>query len=269
MLPKLSLIIAVYKNTQNLGLIFQALDEQTFSSFEVIVAEDNNGEEMAAFITAQRLKHAYPIQHLSQEDDGFRKNKILNESIRCSKSDYLVFIDGDCIPHRHFLRQHYENREDRRALFGRRVMLSETFTKRLYAEKKVDSINLFNLYRYKSERMDAGFYLPFIQMDKDKIGSSGIWGCNWSMYKRHFYEVNGFDEEFVRPGIGEDVDIEWRLKAKGIHPKYIKFKALIYHLWHKVNYMDVVINEAMMAERKAANKVVCRYGINPVPTINM
>ena len=51
------------------------------------------------------------IIHLTQEDKGFRKNKILNEAIRTDKTGYMIFIDGDCIPHPDFIKEHIENRE--------------------------------------------------------------------------------------------------------------------------------------------------------------
>ena len=43
------------------------------------------------------LKHRFPIKHIWQEDIGFRKPRILNETVRQSSGDYLIFIDGDCM----------------------------------------------------------------------------------------------------------------------------------------------------------------------------
>ena len=43
---------------------------------------------------------------LTHEDKGFRKCKILNEAIRRTTSDYILFLDGDCLPHRHFVKDH-------------------------------------------------------------------------------------------------------------------------------------------------------------------
>ncbi len=56
--------------------------------------------------------------------------------------------------------------------------------------------------------------------------------------KEHLLEVNGFDEDYVRAGVGEDVDIEWRLKQNGIKLKSIRFGAIVYHLHHDVNYSN-------------------------------
>lgn len=34
--------------------------------------------------------------------------------------------------------------------------------------------------------------------------------CNMSMYKDAIVSINGFDEDFFRPAIGEDIDLVWR-----------------------------------------------------------
>ena len=49
-MPYLSLIVAVYKNIPALDLILRGLEQQSFRDFEVLVAEDNDGADMAHFI---------------------------------------------------------------------------------------------------------------------------------------------------------------------------------------------------------------------------
>lgn len=48
----------------------------------------------------------YKLVHIQQEDKGFRKNKILNEDIRISKGELIIFIDHDCIIHLKILEEY-------------------------------------------------------------------------------------------------------------------------------------------------------------------
>ena len=266
-MPQLSLIIAVYKNIPALDLILRGLQNQSFKDFEVIIAEDNDGVEMGNFIKNARDKFFFPIKHISQPDNGFQKDKALNKSVAIAAADYLVFIDGDCIPHRHFLKAHFENRTEGYALFGRRVMLSEKLTIAL-AKSEANSefneqnptFNIFTLIVTGCKRIDCAVYLPFL---KNKIQTTtAIWGCNWSIHKKHILDVNGFDEDYVKPGYGEDTDIEWRLFKTGIQLKKIKNKAIQYHLHHKENYADTLENEKLMLKKQAAGKFFCENGLS-------
>src|SRR5256885_5540037 len=105
--PEISVIVSVYDNVQYLEIVLLSLQRQTFSNFEVIVAEDNNGKAMKDFILRQQKEFSFPIRHVSQEKKGFRKNKILNEAIRNSSSPYLQFIDGDSVLHKNYLRHFF------------------------------------------------------------------------------------------------------------------------------------------------------------------
>ncbi len=273
----LSLIIAVYKNIAALELIFDTLSLQSFKNFEVIVAEDNDDAVMKVFIAAAQQKYFFPILHVSQPDIGFRKTHALNAALRLAQTDYIVFIDGDCLLHRHFLKQHYLLRENQIALFGRRVMMSEKISEKiltheneytrqvLLTDKKSDYKSniklptLLSLLITGCGRLDAALYLPFMPAPIEK--ESGIWGCNWSIHKKNLYSVNGFDEDYVAAGIGEDTDIEWRLKKNGVQLKKIKFHALQYHLYHSENYSDTAKNEQLMVKKIEAGLFFCKNGL--------
>src|SRR5687768_7510377 len=97
-----SLIISFYNKIEYLRMILAALERQSFKNFEVVIADDGSKAEVVNEIKEIQTKSPLQIQHIWHEDIGFRKTKILNESIRKSNSDYLIFIDGDCIPHHKF-----------------------------------------------------------------------------------------------------------------------------------------------------------------------
>ena len=253
--PLISLIVAVYKNVEALRLIFSSLEHQTYKNFEVIVAEDGYFSEITQLITAEQEKGLFPIKHVWQEDCGFRKNKILNAAISLSSADYCTFIDGDCMLHKHFLRDISKHVCENVVLSGRRVMLSEKMTEKLYRNQRFrGSFSYLNLIFGKCKHAEEGLYLPFIPVRSRK--NKGILGCNMTISKKNLFAVNGFDEAYITPTVGEDVDIEWRLRMSGCEVKFMKFQSIVYHLHHDANYKDEIYfsNIQILREKQRKNE---------------
>ena len=122
---KATVIISVYKKAKELELILYALSIQTFKDFEIILADDGSGENILRSYHLVKNILQNRIIYLTQTDEGFRKNRILNESIRKANTDYLIFIDGDCVPHSEFVKAHIDNIEHETVLCGRRVFLGK------------------------------------------------------------------------------------------------------------------------------------------------
>ena len=89
-------------------------------------------------------------------------------------------------------------------------------------------------------------------------------GCNWGILRKNILDVNGFDEDYNRAGVGEDFDIDWRLKKNGLKVRSMKGKAIVFHLHHEPNYSHAETNyvEKMMAEKKIAGKICCDNGLS-------
>ena len=261
----ISLIISFYKRLDFLELIFQSLDKQSFKDFEVIVAEDNNDQQTIEFITNARLNHSYRILHVSQEDKGFRKNKILNEALKIASSETILFLDGDCIPHKNFI-QYYRNNITRgNAYFGRRVMLGEAYSSNLLLRKEFRSLKILPMLFSDSKNIEEGLYLPWYR--KIKKGYRGLLGCNWGINKQDLVEVNGFDEDYVHACVGEDNDIEWRLCLNGTHFNSLKHRAIVYHIYHTENYNNEasVVNNTLFEEKKKRQNPACLNGLIKIP----
>jgi glycosyltransferase involved in cell wall biosynthesis len=260
---KISVIIAFYKNLPFLDLILSGLKRQTYGNFEVIIAEDDDAAATRIYAAKMSPQLPFPLKHVSQKDDGFRKNRILNEAIRASEGEFITFLDGDCIPHSQWLKEYARAAEQDSAFFGRRVMVSQRLTKKLLATDNKRLLSFYSHVRHGSERKEDGIYLPFFRKSSK---NNGIWGCNWGILKKHLVEVNGFDEDYVRAGVGEDVDIEWRLLAKGIRLQSMKHRAIVYHLYHAAHYSaaDLKGNYDMVKAKQAAGNIYCTNGLDKV-----
>ena len=257
---KVSLIISYYKNQANLELIFKGLSLQSEKDFEVIVAEDDNDTTTADFIAEQQKKVTFPIELLSQKtDDGFRKNEMLNRSIMSAKSEKLCFIDGDCIPHKHFIRVYNRMINENKICFGKRVNLGEKITEKIHKTKDLNFLRFPKLLMSDSGKIKEGLFLPFGL----KFKQTGLLGCNWGVKKKHLLEINGYDEDYILASVGEDVDIEWRMKEFGLQMISTKNKAIVYHLYHPKRYSDesVQVNYEIMKKKQEAGNIRCLNGI--------
>ena len=129
---KCSIIISVYKDTDSLDLILESLSKQTVVPDEVIISEDGNSVEMAEYVSVAKNKYnKLDITHLFQEDIGWRKNKALNRAIVASKYEYLIFIDGDCVPYDNFIEWHLKLAEKNNVLCGRRSEPGDVITNKI------------------------------------------------------------------------------------------------------------------------------------------
>ncbi|MDR2908139.1 MAG: glycosyltransferase [Bacteroidales bacterium] len=266
----LSVIISFYKALDNLELLFLALEQQSFRDFEVIVSEDDNSPQTVEFLQQARSKFHFPILHVGQEDQGFRKCKMLNKAILAASSDKIVFLDGDCIPHKHWVKNY--NKMIREGVFciGRRVMLSQALSAKLKESKNLAYLSFVNFLRYGVDRnLKRAIYLPFLISSKNKGHNRGVLGCNMGGWKDDLLVLNGFDEDYQLVGTGEDTDLDWRLRASGvIRIQPVFWQCIVYHLYHKpTHYADCkesVINHALMVEKEKAGHYACLNGITKI-----
>jgi glycosyltransferase involved in cell wall biosynthesis len=239
---KASVILSFYNKIDYLKLVLAGFERQTFNDFEVIIADDGSSGEVISGIENLSTKLPFPIIHLWQEDKGFRKNKILNSAINISNSDFLIFVDADCVPHSEFVKEHFDSRGKKRCNTGRRVNLSARLTSML-SEDKVKSgfLEKNNLLLIKdglfghSFDVEKGFYFHNKVLRKYfNKKKRGILGCNFSITKQDFLDINGFDERYEAPSIGEDSDVQFRLELNGVKINSLNNIAVQYHLNHKI-----------------------------------
>ncbi len=267
---KVSVIVAVYKDVEALKLIIASLKNQTYKNFEVVIVEDGNSLEMKEYI--QSIKNL-EVKHTTQEDIGVRKARSQNNGLLVSSGEYLIFIDGDCIPYSNFVEGHVYLSEPKTALSGRRMNIPIDMVK----EVRNGSVSLLDIeknpFSYtslifdKKVRFKQGIYLNpkgwFYKLISKRDASVSILGCNFSCYKKDMVDINGFDESYAETAIPDDMDWEWRLKASGVKLKSCKNVANQFHLNHKIHDRgDATPYLKIMNERKKAGKYVCEKGLN-------
>lgn len=271
---KVSLIVAVYKDIEALELIIESLKKQTYKNFEVIIAEDGNDIEMKEFIS--NIKYL-DIFHTTQEDIGIRKARSVNNGILASTGEYLIFIDGDCIPYSTFIESHVILSQDKFVLSGRRANLGPKYAEKL-RKKELCSSDLEKKFL---------LYYPFIAKDcieghseegfrfspnglfyklffKNRNLNKSLLGCNYSCFRKDIIAINGYDEGYGESAFGTDTDLEWRFKYSGLNIKSVRYVANIFHLYHKTNLNYYTTQKEafeLMELNKKEKKFVCSIGV--------
>ena len=244
---KISLIISTYNYPDALDCLLTQLQKEVIllkNACEIIIADDGSSNETRAII--DKHKAIMPgIKHLWHEDNGFRKALILNKVAAEASGDYIIFIDGDCIPCPDFLLQHSNIAEKGYFVAGHRVLLSKNYTQLFLKKPDYDLFKqsflkwLLLFFNKKTNKIIPyfrnTFFLQFLKKIQFSKWKTTDWkfpkGCNFAVFKSDFNAVNGFDESFQGWG-HEDSDLFIRLLHNGLKIKDGKFLVPVLHLWH-------------------------------------
>src|SRR5262249_20142042 len=82
----------------------RGLSLQSDSEFQVVITDDGSGRDTRAVVESWQRAFAESLVHVWQPDDGYRLALVRNRGALAAQGDYLVFMDGDCIPRRGFVR---------------------------------------------------------------------------------------------------------------------------------------------------------------------
>jgi len=236
----ISVIVTTYNWPAALEACLESLFAQTDRNFEIIIADDGSGLETTDLISRISLDSPITIQHVSQEDLGFRAATIRNKAAQASNGRYLLFLDGDCIALPTFISRHRKLAKSGYFVPGNRVLINQHYTAELLAHH----ISLFNkpFSFFLRQRISGHFnrFLPLFNIPwnswrylKPRHWKNAM-TCNLATWKEDFLAVNGFDESFEGWGY-EDSDLIIRLIHSGIKRKEGRFAVPVLHLWHPHN----------------------------------
>ncbi len=259
---KISLVVSTYNNPEYLKKVLKGIRLQTENPYEVLIADDGSGPETAEAVENWRRTSPFPVFHMWQEDLGFRAAKIRNEAIKKSSGDYIVSLDGDCVPERHFISDHAALArkgfffQGKRMLVGRQA--SASFDPAL-ARKKGFLLGLFLKGEIKNTH--HLLRLPLMPGLSDR-SLKGTRSCNMGFFREDLIAVNGFNEDFVGWG-REDSELAARLYKYGLVRKNHPFRALCFHLWHEENDRSgLEKNEKILGDVLARPEYRCKNGIS-------
>lgn len=254
-----SLIISTYNWPEALELVLKSIIKQKVLPDEVIIADDGSTEGTKKMIENFQLNFPVPLIHVWQEDDGFKKSSILNKAIAKAKGNYIIQVDGDCILHSGFVKDHLAFAKKGQYLFGSRVNIQEPFLNELF-EKQYINFHMFSAgIKKRTRALRVPLFSSFYK-ESEKF-SKKYRGCNTSYFKEDAIEINGYNEDIQGWG-REDSEFALRLHNLGIKGRRLRYRGIVFHIYHIEKSKERLdVNDKI--ERDAIkNKIIkCTNGI--------
>jgi glycosyltransferase involved in cell wall biosynthesis len=261
---RLSLIVCTYERPSALDAVLWSLSEEPGGEFEVVVADDGSGQPTADVVEKWRSTFAGRLVHVWQPDEGFRLALIRNRGALAARGDFLLFLDGDCVPRRGFARAVERGIRAGWFLGSRRLMLSQALSERVLAERL--PIQRWTLARWAlRERSHVPSLHALTRRDRRRVGAAkhpdfvpagGAFGFFLGVSRADFERVNGYDSRFEGWGY-EDHDIALRLRRSGLRSGWAGPHSTLLHLFHAnlKGQTDTAPSRALYDETEASGRV--------------
>ena len=257
--PTISVIITTYNRPDALTAVVDACFRQDDLDFEIIIADDGSGHNTQQAVAALQARAPLPLRHVWQEDLGFRAARVRNLGTLDARGDYIIFLDGDCVPQRNFISRHRKLAQRGYLVQGSRILLSEQATARVLAQQ----LDLQRLGAAEKLGWRASgalnkvapllLALPDVGRTSRRFSWRRIKSCNLAVWRSDLELVNGFDESFLGWG-HEDSDLVVRLFNAGVMRKDGAYATEVFHLWHRENARDQENSNRALVLQRAADR---------------
>jgi glycosyltransferase involved in cell wall biosynthesis len=222
------LVITTYNWPEALNLTLASVARQTRAPDEIVVADDGSGPSTRAVVERWRAT-GLPIQHVWQEDEGFRLARSRNRALAVARAEYVLLVDGDMILHPRFVADHVRSARADCFVQGARPQLSAAMTAQLLHKPDIAIGPLAPGLQRRAYALRSPLLSRWFSSIKSTLG--GVQGCNQSFWRAHALQVNGYDERFTAWG-PEDREFVARLLHSGIRRHYVRHLAIAFHLHH-------------------------------------
>ncbi len=257
---KIALLISTYNWPEALDLVLRSALQQSQLPDEILIADDGSTEETKTLIKTYLNKSILPIKHIWQMDEGFRRSHILNKTIAASTADYIIQIDGDCIMHKDFVKDHIIRAKKGEFLYGSRVNIKKAALPTVF-ENDIYRFSFLSRHIVKRTR---NLRIPLLrdQYKPSSVFSSKVRGCNISYHKQDFIDVNGYNEDMEGWG-REDSEFILRLLNNNVKGKRLRYGGIIYHIYHKESSKSNLKDNNRIQQNTIDEKLVwCENGVD-------
>ncbi len=258
---QISVVITTYNRPDALTAVVDALFTQDDRGFEIIIADDGSGHNTQQAVAALQARAPVPLRHVWQEDLGFRAARARNLGTLDAKGDYIIFLDGDCVPQRDFISQHRKLAQVGYLVQGSRILLNQQATERVLGQHL--DLQTLSAGEKLAWRRSGAFNkvlpllltLPDLGRTSRRFTWRRIKSCNLAVWRADLELVNGFDESFLGWG-HEDSDLVLRLYNAGILRKDGAYATEVIHLWHKEAARDQETSNRATVQQRAIDRTV-------------
>jgi glycosyltransferase involved in cell wall biosynthesis len=258
--PAIALIINTANQPEYLWRVLRALIGQTSLPDEVLLADDGSGEETREVFARWRSgPSSVRCEHVWQKNEGFRRARILNEAIAQARSEYLVFLDGDTVPHPNFIADHRRLARSGAFIQGHRALVQERASA-WFGTNRLSHDRRRALWGGQLRGAKHAFRWPF-PLVRTRADLRGIRGCNLAMWREDLVRANGYNEDFVGWG-REDSELAVRLMNHGLRRLDARGWAVCFHLWHPpADRGGLPANDELLAKAQRTGATRCEHGL--------
>ncbi|MDI9333901.1 MAG: glycosyltransferase [Cytophagales bacterium] len=275
--PFISIVVLTYNRSDALLQVLRSLASQCDARHEVVIADDGSRAEHGAQIVAKMPSFQCPVRHVWIPDVGFTAARSRNVGASFCAGEYIIFLDGDCVPHKHFLHRHEQLMTAGCFVNGSRVLLSQQLTEQILSRSL--SLIQTSAWQWMKWRLTSKCNKVFWLLGANAIGARildvclqrvrlsrvfrwrGIRSCNFGVWRSDFEAVNGFDETFSGWG-HEDADLVLRLHHLGVVRKNGFWATEVFHLYHSENSRaDEIVNRRRVLDRMQSSMTRADRGL--------
>ena len=209
---------------------------------------------------------------MRHEDEGYRLARVRNIGALAARGDYLVFVDGDTVPRRHFVRAMRRSVRQGWFVAGKRLLLSRELTRRVLTDRVL--IHRWSLARFALERGQASPLAALTARDRRRPGRKGQpefvphadgYGFLLGVHRSDFVSANGYDTRYEGWG-AEDIDMATRLHRLGLRCGWPGPQGTLLHLWHETRKQRSRANVEYLAETRESERVEAVEGLRQLGT---
>jgi GT2 family glycosyltransferase len=258
---QVSVVITTYNRSDALLAVLQALIVQSDTAFEVIVADDGSQLVHQLAIQQSRQAKALKVLHVWHPDVGFTASKVRNRGVANASGNYIIFLDGDCVPEHDFIARHKQLAQAGAFVNGSRVMLSPDLSGQAISDAR-HILGRGSWYWFRQRLLGHANKLTHLlrlpngaYRLRPGFSWKGIRSCNMGVWRSDFEAVDGFDESFVGWG-HEDADFVLRLHNFGIVRKNGYCATEVFHLWHREASRDQESLNAQTVRQRASTRII-------------
>jgi hypothetical protein len=255
--PTLAAIVSTYNAPEYLRRVLEGYRAQSRYPDELIVADDGSTEETARVVQGFAKEAPFVVRHVWHEDLGFRLAEIRNRAIAAATADYLLFSDGDCIPHPRFVEDHAWIMRKGSFVTGKRMLVGQGPSGSFSWQGGAAALS--HCLKGGLSGCHHLIRLPWLVLSRQ--GNQGLRGCNMAVFRSDLLAVNGFNERITGWG-REDSELVARLFAFGLTRREAPFAAVVMHLWHPENKREnVAHNDQLLRQVEESGSYYCTDGL--------
>jgi GT2 family glycosyltransferase len=229
--PTTAVVVNTYNWPWALERVLTGLARQSDPDFEVVIADDGSGAPTRELIESFRARAPYRIEHVWQEDVGFRRSLALNRAVTRTRAELLCFIDHDSIPASNWVETFRRMHDPDGFTAGGYCRLTPEESKAI--ELETVTSGAFEKLMTPERRRHNVFYHWANAWSRlmGRVNRPRLLGLSFAVSRALFEKVNGIDHAYVGWG-KEDSDLRTRMRMAGGVGRSAWSRSFVFHLWH-------------------------------------